>query len=231
MDQPENVLFGPTFVGPFCKRSLQYTAEHLKHYHKIPDQNAVIQILESIDFNRQTQRVLFKEFYNSRTKQRVSVKRQRKRKSVKQNVRISDDVDKCDVVKQNVVKMSDAAVRLDSSERHYRCVRFKCRHCDFVHHIESVLKKHLKKRHPDLAAVESQLHPDQQGVSRHPRHHWRRQRMSLVFPCGINGVRQPLSIYFNEKKVILTRMLFVTGRHTTRFPNQSIFDSLRLRVY
>jgi hypothetical protein len=101
MDQPENVLFGPSFVCPFCKRSLQYTAEHLKHYHKITDPNAVIKILHSIDFNRATQRVFLKEFYNSKTKQRVSVKRQKKRKSgSKQNVTINGVIMCDDVAKQ-----------------------------------------------------------------------------------------------------------------------------------
>ncbi len=57
--------------------------------------------------------------------------------------------------------MSNAAVTLDTSERHYRCVRFQCLHCPqeqkspqepkpFVHHIESVMKKHLKRRHPGV---------------------------------------------------------------------------------
>ncbi len=50
---------------------------------------------------------------------------------------------------------------LDKSERHYRCVRFQCLHCPqepkppqeqkpFFHHIESVMKKHLKRRHPGV---------------------------------------------------------------------------------
>jgi len=57
----------------------------------------------------------------------------------------------------------------------------------FVEICEKAAHKMLLKQHPDLA-VESQLYSDQQGVSRPPRRHWRRQQMSIVFPCGINGV-------------------------------------------
>jgi hypothetical protein len=47
----QNSVFRESFICPLCKISIQFAAEHLKHFHKITEKNVVEKLLSSEEFS------------------------------------------------------------------------------------------------------------------------------------------------------------------------------------